>query len=654
MSIDQAEPADDEVFAVDVQAVIDAVRSNDIEKLVAIAEKAVAEAPMNPIGYLILAIVADVNEERARAIDMLGKAHDLDSDCREYALALATLHAATGKLADGLYFFKLSESLQRSPDVERMIPSNMLDYVGAMSNIEGSRHYIEAMRAYNVAQYDQCVDQCMRELRHNPMHKHASDLLGRALLKTFRPGRAISAFQTAVHLDPDNAMAYAGLGEALLNMGQYTDAEACFDRALAIGQGNTPVVCRVQLGRARIPGADCRYVAAPASHWRDVMKEDLDMMNGEVPGSQGPGLRMGIVSDHFYSTTMQPYFTYLVEVTKRMGVDVRLYALHKAIDSTTTRLQNAASSWREIADIDQFTLAETIRREQLDIMMDLCFEPETQGMEIFAVGVAPVQVSWFGRPEAGGLPGITHVLSDSWTKPSDEAAMIDGQSIVTPSHGILSRDECFALGDVSPSQVAESGHVVFGMRADAAGITPKDALAVVDVLRAVPGSQLLLGLNFRLDDEMQNRLIQLFALGGVIDRIAFQELPGGHDPQILRTDIVNAFFRDIDIFLVPSSHAQFDDVAEALWMGAPTVVLVGTNRLTRLSASALAQAGKENWIATNEKEFVSIVCGLADDVDGLVSMRKTLRKEVQASKLFATQTVAIDIMNALASLCEKK
>lgn len=637
----------------DVQAAAGALLSKNYELAVEIAERLVADTPGDPLGYVLLAATAELNNERGRAIEMLLRAHELDPDTKEYALALATLYTYVGKLADGLFYFKLSDVLSSSQIAQQVIPRHMLDYGRALSNVEGTRHYIEAMRAYNVTDYERCVDECMRELRHNQHHERASELLGLALIKTGRPGRAISAFQTAIHLNPANAGAYAGLGEALVALGSFTDAAACFERALGMEPENAEIVCRAQMGLTRFPGASVQSVVLPALKWREAMGGELDQVRTAENYSRRRPLRVGVVSDAFFASAFQPYFTYFLENHNWNEVEIRFYSLGKLVDATTSRIQNTGKMWRELSDIDQFTLAETLRREELDVMLDLCFEPETHAMEMLAAGVAPVQVSWFGRPEAGGLPGITHVLSDDWTKMADERALAEGQSCLSAEYGYLARDAYLAYDEILPSPVGAAAFLMFGMRADPGCITAQDALAVSDVLREVPGARLLLGLSTRLDEETRNRLVGLFALGGVVDRMIFQELPGNHGVRGVREAVEMDFFRDVDVFLAPSSNVHFDDVALALWMGAPAVAMCGSTRRTRFSASVLAQAGRQEWIVDDGRSLVNVCRNLASDTQRLAELRKTLRDEVSSSNLFSTRKVALGLWRAISALCEE-
>lgn len=630
----------------------DALKSNDVSRVMEIAEGLLKAAPEEPYGYVLLGIIAEISNERSHAIDMMTRAHELDQECREIAEALTALHYLSGKVTDGLYFAKLLEILPSNQTFIDVIPFSMRDYETAMKYVQISRHYIEAMRAYDAREYDSCIDECVRELRLNSHHKLASELLGFALLATNRVGRAISALQTAIHLNPRSAKATAGLGEALIKMGRSFDAAACFYRAQQMDRMDPKILARCQRGLARVPGTSVGDLLKSANAWHENIKDDLPVRDKPFAKVKGAKLRVGIVSDMLYSSFIQPYFSPFIEQQDRSKIEVRLYSLCQVKDAATSRVQNATVSWRDIHDIDQFTLAETLRRENLDLILDLCFEPENQGIELFTVGAADRQVSWFGSFEAASVLGMTHVLSDESTIAVDQGYLSKEQACIQPSHGIISREPFYSFDSNSSSPVVENNFVMFGMRADPAAITATDAFMIVDLLRSVPNSRLMLGLVSRIDSETQERLIGLFSLAGAIGQIHFQELPGSHDRDKRKQDVCQEFFNDVDIFLSPSASIEFDDIALSLWMGAPAIAMQGSTRLARLCASILNQAERRDWVAQSPEQFIEIAKSLAINPHSLSELREVLRDEVAKSNLFNASKVTSEIWNCLIGICE--
>lgn len=628
------------------------LQESDFVKVIEIAENFVAKLPEKPYGLILLGIVAELSDERSQAIDMLTQAFQLDPECRELAEVLSNLSFLSGNMTDGVYFAKLANTLVPDQVFIDAIPYSLRTYQNAFENMQLSRHYIEAMRAYSARQYSECVNECVRELRQNNRHKMASELLGYALLKTDRAGRAVSAFQTAIQLNPHRAKSTAGLGEALLKLGRPRDAEACFYRAMDMDPNDAVNMAQCQRGLARIPGVRAMDLKKSAATWLAEIEADIPSREGRFGHEKGIRIRVGIVSDMFYSSSIRPYFAPILEHYDHSHIEVRLYSLCPVKDGETSRLRNSTGSWREIMDIDQYTLAETLARENLDVLLDLCFEPDQQGIELFTVGAAQNQVAWFAPFEAASFLGMTHILSDTSTISVDHKYKSDEQICLQPANGIMTREPFVAFDEVQPSPVAENKTIMFGMRADPAAITPTDALMIIDLLRAVPGSRLMLGLVGRLDKETQERLIDVFSLGGGISLILFQELPGSQGNEEIWEYVCEGFFQDVDVFLSPSAAVEFDDIALSLWMGSPVVAMHGTSRLECLTSSVLEQAQRGDWIAQSPEDFIKIGKSLAANVENLTEIRLTLRDDVKKTHLFDTPAVANEIWKSLKSICE--
>ncbi|UCE47622.1 MAG: hypothetical protein JSW47_18740, partial [Phycisphaerales bacterium] len=73
---------------------------------------------------------------------------------------------------------------------------------------------------------------------------------------------------------------------------------------------------------------------------------------------------------------------------------------------------------------------------------------------------------------------------------------------------------------------------------------------------------------------------------------------------------------------------------EGLWMGVPTISLVGeTISLSRSGLSILSRVGLEFFVASTPKEYVAKATALARNLDSLEKIHNTLRQRMTASTL---------------------
>jgi protein O-GlcNAc transferase len=105
---------------------------------------------------------------------------------------------------------------------------------------------------------------------------------------------------------------------------------------------------------------------------------------------------------------------------------------------------------------------------------------------------------------------------------------------------------------------------------------------------------------------------------------------------------------DIALDTIPfnSGTTAFD----ALWMGVPIVTLEGNWSGGRLVSAVLKAFDHRDWVAQNEREYVSLVCSLARDVEGRKHLRKTQRARMAASPLCDANDIARSLEDAFESM----
>lgn len=103
--------------------------------------------------------------------------------------------------------------------------------------------------------------------------------------------------------------------------------------------------------------------------------------------------------------------------------------------------------------------------------------------------------------------------------------------------------------------------------------------------------------------------------------------------QVPRNDYLAAHAQ-IDIILDTFPFTGGTTTCEALWMGVPTVTLLGKTMLACQGASLLACAGLKDWIAGDIDDYVAKALAHAGDLDKLARLRAGLRQQVLASPLF--------------------
>jgi protein O-GlcNAc transferase len=595
--------------------------------------------------YFILGLLSYQFNDPGRAASLMERAHALQPDCRDYADTLATVYTRIGKLAEGLYFAKLSTALQPHPVISPMVPDQLANYFNALRDTVPSDNFVEASRHFNVRSFANVVRLCGIELRINSHHADCYQLLGRAQHELGEYEQAVAAFHAVIHLRPGKAINRVYLGGSLLRLGRFAEARECFSTALAMDPDSTEAFVGAVAGSTFLSDPLWRTNMDLRSDWvarREATQPAMDPFPSLESADQR--IRVGYLSNRFYEGTDMAFVEAVLQLHDRSRFEVICYQQSVNSDLVTQRLKSFSESWREVYELDDLTLSSVVQGDDVDILVDLCGYSENQRLDLLAAKPAKVAVSWLGLPAGLGVPGIDVVISDPVSVEADRAAASADQACVVLEQGLVAVDPLAMMPDVVELPAAGVGIVTFGGFCDLGHVTPEVAAVWSRILHATPGSRLLLGYRAVTSNLVMTALKELFSHHGVSDRVHFQDTPDSTEA----LDMKAAFFERIEVFLDTFPVCGTDMLCEALWMGIPVLSLAGERRSALMGASILRSAGKEEWIARSKDDLVQKAVALVADLPALAKIRAALRDDVADSPLFD----AVSFVRALEGIYE--
>jgi len=269
-------------------------------------------------------------------------------------------------------------------------------------------------------------------------------------------------------------------------------------------------------------------------------------------------------------------------------------------------------------------IAQRIHDDGIDILFELGGSTRYNRLDVLAYKPAPLQVSWLGYPHSAGIEAIDHILVDPYINPPDPALLIEKPFIVPESWVVMGK-----LGfrdiPIEPGIPQDrAGALTFGTMNNPYKYTPELFRLWADVMHRVPQSRFLFVRPEAGAVSFRRNICAEFARHGIAaGRIDFESVRGRHMPHYNR----------IDIALDTAPHTGGTTTCEALWMGVPTVSLVGPAFFERLSYSNLSNAGLGDLCASSREQYVAKAAELADDRTRRAELRHGLRASIPSTPL---------------------
>jgi protein O-GlcNAc transferase len=485
-------------------------------------------------------------------------------------------------------------------------------------------HFVEAIAAHH----------CALELK--PDYPEAHNNLGAALAGQGQLEEAIAAYRRALELKSGYPEAHNNLGAALAGQGQVQEAIAEYRQALEISPEQAWVHSNLIYTLHFHPGHDNRSISEERERWNRRFSEPLKPLikpHANDPAVAGP-LRVGYVSpdfrDHVVGRNLRPLF----EHHDKKDFEILCYSGVARPDKMTEEFRRHTDHWRSTAGVPDEALAEMIRRDGVDILVDLSQHMAGNRLPMFARQPAPVQVSFAGYPESTGLEAIGHRISDRYLEANSEEAGRSERVHLIDSFWCY--DPRGVEIDVHGLPALESGRVTFGCLNNFCKVNDRVLSLWARALGMVKESRLVL---LSGSGSHRQRTMEALEREGVeARRVEFVELRP-------RREYLELYHR-LDMVLDTFPYNGHTTSLDALWMGVPVVSLAGETSVARAGLSQLSNLGLPELAAHCEEEYVRTAVELAGDRQRLAQLRSTLRDRMKSSILMDAARFARQVERA--------
>jgi len=603
----------------------------------------------------LLGVLAGQSGHLDAAINLIGRAIIINPTVAEYHSNLGETYRRSGDLERAIHCFRRAIELKPDQAESQNNLGIALKDMGCLDEAIASFHraiqlrpdYAEAHCNLGVAlqetgRGDQAIASYNRAIQLDPDLVAAHNNLGNTLWGKGLLDAAIDTYRRALVLDPDRAATRNNLGNIFREQGRLDEALACYRRAVDRNSDDSVAASNFVFTLNYHPDYDSQAILAEHRHWARLFAEPLATQIRPHDNDRAPDrrLRIGFVSPNLCAHPVGYLLLPLFSHRDPRRTEIVCYTDVKRGDDVTASLKALADGWRNTAGVSDQDMANSIRADRIDILVDLALHTAGNRLLVFARKPAPVQLTMLGMPSTTGLATIDYRLTDPYLDPPGTSETDYTERSIRLPHCYWCYQPPEESPPVSSLPAEKNGFVTFGCLNMFAKVTRPALQLWVKILQALPDARLV------IQSQPGSHLAAvraLFQQGGIGDeRVEFAA-------KATRGEYFERF-RNLDLGLDPFPYNGHTSTLDALWMGVPIITLTGRTAVGRGGVSLLSNIGLTELIAQTPANYVAIALDWARDPARLEALRDGLRQRMLASPLMDGKQYAADVEAAFRSM----
>jgi len=453
--------------------------------------------------------------------------------------------------------------------------------------------------------------------------------LGTTLLKQGKPGEAVSCFRKALTLNPNYVYAHYNLGNALMKQGKPGEAVSCFRRALTLNPDFVLAHENLLMCFNYLPNLPITSYLDEARHYGYKAAAKVRARFSNWTCSINPErLLIGLVSGNLWNHPEGFFLENMLANIDPRQIDFVAYPTSHNEDELTDRIRSRFVAWKPLLGMKDEFAAQLIHNDGVHILLDLSGFTRHNRLSVFAWKPAPVQATWLGYWASTGIAEIDYIIADYVSVPESNQKHFTEKVWYLPETRF-----CFSPpvvgGELTTTSLPalQNGYITFGSFQNVLKINDEVLAVWGRIFKSLPQAKLRLqNIDFNsmeIRTQMQKRL----AKNGIApERVKLEK----HVPR----EEYLAAHAHIDLILDTFPFSGGTTTCESLWMGVPTLSLVGETLIGRQGASIITCSGLSEWIAQNDEEYIAKAIAFASNIGKLAQLRAGLRQQVLASPLF--------------------
>ena len=458
---------------------------------------------------------------------------------------------------------------------------------------------------------------------------------------------SLHTLRKTIELFPEDANAHNNLGNALTELGDFDGAIASFRKSLKL----KPRDLRTH---SNLLFALCFSSKYSPEYFKEEARKYGNVSSGLARrrftswncNSKPERLKVGIVSGDLCSHPVGYFLETVISQIDLSRVELFAYSTSQIADDLTARLRPRFSSWRFLQNLSDEDAARLIHTDEVNILLDLSGHTAHNRLPIFSWKPAPLQVAWLGFFATTGVNEMDYLLADPVGVPEESKSNFSETVWYLPDTRLCFSPPVTEL-PVAALPALTNGYITLGSFQKLSKISDSVLVEWSKILSLLPNAHL----RIQCAQLRESNVVEQFSA-----RLHQHSIDAGRVAllgSVSREEYLESH-SEVDMILDTFPYPGGTTTCEALWMGVPTLTLLGDTLLSRQGASLLSAAGLGEWIASSKEEYVVKAVALASNLSSLRDLRAELREQVGASSLFNAKHFARNLEDALWGMWKEK
>ena len=360
-------------------------------------------------------------------------------------------------------------------------------------------------------------------------------------------------------------------------------------------------------------------------------------------------LKIGFLSSDFKRHPVGYFLLDHLDNIKKFGLELHGYSNleERFNDDYTKKISNKFNYWSNIKLLNDRDLVSKIKKDKINILMDLSGYTGDNRIGVFALRAAPIQINWAAYLASIGIKEIDYILGDTVVTPlSHQHKYSENILQLKKIWSCLSVSDLKNLKVVNKTPAMNNKYITFGSFSNANKINKKVLNAWLKILNNVPNSKLFLkSFEFEITNQVA-RIKSFFIKNNINSNRILIEKPSD------RLELLNSY-NNIDIVLDTFPYSGGTTNFEASWMCVPILTLKGDYFVSKCGESINSILNMKEWIASDIDNYVNKSIVFSKDFSILNQIKNKLILHSRNSDLFNSEKFALDFSEILKTTWKK-